>query len=52
MSKAYVESMDEKVEMSFLSSENGVMFDKNAYKSIASATSLEEIEQYVIKMID
>lgn len=36
----------------FLNSDNGLIFAKQAYKSIASATSLEEIEKYVIKMIE
>lgn len=35
----------------FLNSPNGLIFEKNAYKSIASASSLEDIEQYVLKMI-
>lgn len=36
----------------FLNSDNRLIFAKHAYKSIASATSLEEIEKYVMKMIE
>jgi hypothetical protein len=35
----------------FLNSNNGLIFAKHAYKSIDTVTSLEEIEKYVIKMI-
>lgn len=35
----------------FLSSNNGLIFQKFAYESIASANSLQEIEQYIMKMI-
>lgn len=35
----------------FLNTENGLAFDKNAYESIGFATTLEEIEQYIINMI-
>ena len=36
----------------FLNSDKGLIFAKYAYASIASATSLQEIEQFVIKMIE
>jgi hypothetical protein len=35
----------------FLSTNNGLIFQKHAYQSIASANTLQEIEQYVMKMI-
>lgn len=35
----------------FLESENGLLFAEFAYESIQNATTLEEIEQYVMKMI-
>lgn len=35
----------------FLNTQKGLIFERHAYESIASATSLEEVEQYVIKMI-
>lgn len=36
----------------FLNTDNGLVFAKDAYKSIASATSLEEIEQFIIRMVE
>jgi len=35
----------------FLNSDYGLLFAKHAYKSIASAATMEEIEQFIIKMI-
>jgi hypothetical protein len=37
------------VEYAFLESENGLVFSKETYKSIASVNSLEEIEEFIIK---
>lgn len=39
------------VRYAFLNSEKGLIFDKVAYKPISSATSLQEVEAYIIKMI-
>ena len=36
----------------FLNSDNGLIFAEDAYQSITSAISLEEIEEFVIKMIE
>jgi hypothetical protein len=36
----------------FLDSGRGLIFNRYAYKSISSASSLEEIEKYIIKMIE
>lgn len=36
----------------FLDSDNGLIFNKGAYGSIDTATTIEEIEHYIIKMID
>ena len=35
----------------FLDTENGLVFDRNAYKSIEYASTLEEIEEYIAAMI-
>lgn len=35
----------------FLETENGLVFDRNAYKSIENASTLEEIETYVAEML-
>ena len=35
----------------FLETENGLEFDRNSYESVKSATSLIEIEDYIISMI-
>lgn len=36
----------------FLETEDGLIFDLNAYPSISDATTLDEIEEYVISMIE
>lgn len=36
----------------FLDSDKGLIFEKSTYSEISSATSLEEIEKYIIKMIE
>lgn len=36
----------------FLDTESGLLFSRTAYESISEATSLEEIEKYVIMMIE
>ena len=36
----------------FLNSEDGLIFDQNAFESIAHATTMEEIEEYILKMIE
>ncbi len=36
----------------FLNSEKGLIYAQHAYESLSSATSLDDIEQYVIKMIE
>ena len=36
----------------FLNSDNGLIFNKQSYESIASATTLEEIESYIMNMIE
>lgn len=36
----------------FLDTENGLIFNHSAYETISSATSLDEIEKYVIDMIN
>lgn len=36
----------------FLETDDGVIFDKSAYTSIADVNTLDEIEEYVIKMIE
>ena len=38
------------VRYAFLDSDNGLIFDKTAYKSIENAKTLDDIEQYVLKM--
>ena len=35
----------------FLETKSGLKFDRDAYKSIADATSLEDVEDYVCDMI-
>ena len=35
----------------FLETKNGLVFSRSAYESIAGATTLEQIEEYVVKMI-
>ncbi len=35
----------------FLDTENGLVFDRNAYKSIEDASTLEEIEEYIAAML-
>lgn len=39
------------VRYAFLDTGNGLIFDKGSYESIASANSLDEVEQYIMKMI-
>ncbi|MEG1846261.1 MAG: hypothetical protein RR239_05105 [Oscillospiraceae bacterium] len=35
----------------FLETENGLLFSSSAYKSVSSATSLDEIEKYVVEKV-
>ena len=35
----------------FLETETGLVFDREAYASIANAQSLEEVEAYVLRML-
>lgn len=39
------------VQFAFVETENGLVFDKEKYEEVANATSLDEVEKYVIKMI-
>lgn len=36
----------------FLETDDGLIFDRDAYKSISSASSLKEIEDYILKIIN
>jgi len=40
------------VRFAFLNSDNGLIFDEHSYEPIASVTTLEEIETYIMKMIE
>lgn len=40
------------VRYAFLETEDGLLFDREAYESIAGAAALEQIEEYVIRMIE
>lgn len=36
----------------FLETSEGIIFDKSAYPSIANVTTLDEVEEYILKMIE
>jgi hypothetical protein len=40
------------IRYAFLDSGRGLIFNRYAYKSISSASSLEQIEKYIAKMIE
>lgn len=40
------------VRYAFLETANGLVFSRNSYKSISSATTLDEIENYILNMIN
>lgn len=40
------------VRYAFLETEDGIIFERHAYESIKNANSLEEIEEYIIRMIE
>ncbi len=40
------------VRYAFLETENGIVYERNAYESIKNANSLDEIEEYIKKMIE
>ena len=40
------------VRFAFLETDHGLVFDRSTYQSIAQAQNLDEIEDYILKMLE